>query len=297
MSRFAFFLSEAWELQRRNRAGAFASMTALTAVLFLLAVVLMAGHNVGGAARQLESRKGLEVFLMPDTSTERVQEIAAAFRSFGEVADVVFISQDAALREIEGDLGGADIVGAMGENPLLPSLRVSLTPQAVSRTGVLQDLAREMETYQGVEEVVYGSSWIEGLESGLANVRIATTASGALASAAVLLVLWNTVKLAFLGRRDAIRILKIVGATSGFIRAPYLLLGTMHAVSAACLALALSAALRLSVSPMMPGISFLPPLWIAFFLGGAIVLGLASSFASVEPALRNVERSREAVTR
>jgi cell division transport system permease protein len=296
MSLLAFFFSEAWEIQRRDRAGGLASMTALTAVLFLLAVVLLAGHNVRGVARSLEARKGLEVFLMSDTTPERVQELAAAFRSFGEVADVTFVSQETALREVEQDLGGVDIVGAMGENPLSPSLRIELTPPAASRAGVLPELAREMGSYPGVEEVLYGASWIAGLESGLANVRLATVGAGALAAAAVLLVLWNTIKLAFLGRREAIRIMKIVGATPGFIRAPYLLLGSLHATLAALLAILLTAALRWSLTPMMPGISFLPPLWVAVFLGGAIALGIGSSLASVEPALRNLERQREAVT-
>ena len=48
MSRFRFFLSEAWEIQSRDRANGLASLTALTAVLFLLAIVLMAGHEREG---------------------------------------------------------------------------------------------------------------------------------------------------------------------------------------------------------------------------------------------------------
>jgi cell division transport system permease protein len=295
MSQLLFFFSEAWDLQRHDRTGGLASLTALTAVLFLLSVVLLAGHNIRGAASALEARKGLEVFLVPDVTSERVQELVEAFRSFGEVADVAFVSQEAALREVEGDLR-IDITAAMGENPLAPSFRIQLTPQAAARSGVVQELAKEIESYPSVEEVVYGETWIAGLESGLANVRLATFGAGLLASAAVLLVLWNTIKLAFIGRREAIRVLKIVGATSGFIRAPYLLLGSLHATLAALLALFLTAVLRLSLSPMMPGIHFLPPLWILFFLGGAILLGVASSIASVEPALRNVERQREAVT-
>lgn len=281
----------------RDRAAGVASMTALTAVLFLLAVVLMAGHNVRGAARALEARKGLEVFLVDGVPTDQIEELAVAFKSFGEVADVIFVPQEEALRDVEEQLGGIDITDAMGENPLSPSFRIELTPSAAARSGVVQELAREIGAYEGVDEVLFGGSWIESLERGLRNVYLATAGAGLLAGIAVLLVLWNTIKLAFFGRRDTIRILKIVGATPGFIRTPYLLLGTLHATFASLLALILAGGVRFAMAAMMPGLKFLPVGWVFLFLLLSILLGLASSLASVEPALRTLERRHEAITR
>jgi len=294
---FRFFLSEAWEMQARDRAGGLASLTALTAVLFLLAVVLLAGFNVRGAARTLEARKGLVVFLEDGMDPGRIEELAAAFESFGEVEEVRFVSQEEALREVEEDLDGADIVGAMGENPLSPFFRIELTPQAASRTGVVRELESEIGVYKGVEDVLSGGSWIESLEQGLTRAYWVTGGAGLLAGVAVLLVLWNTIKLAFLARRDTIRILKIVGATSNFIRSPFLLLGALHAGTASMLALLLAAVVRFATTVMMPGFRFFPPIWVALFLGGAILVGLLSSYASVEPALRGLERRHEPVTR
>jgi cell division transport system permease protein len=296
VSKLRFFFSEAWEMHARDRAAGIASLTALTAVLFLLAVVLLAGHNVRGAARSLEARKGLEVFLVDDLPAERVEQLALAFESFGEVGEIVFVSQDEALRDVEAHLGEIDIVGALGDNPLSPSFRVELTPQAAARSGIVQDLAEEISAYDGVDEVLYGGSWIESLERGLRNIYWTTAGAGVLAGIAVLLVVWNTIKLAFSGRRETIRILKIVGATSGFIRSPYLLLGSLHAAFASMLALVLSALVRLALVAMMPGLRFIPVSWIVLFLAGAVFLGLASSFASVEPPLRNLERRHEAIT-
>lgn len=296
MSRFRFFVGEALEMLARDRAGALASLTALTAVLFLLAVVLLAGMNVRGLARNLEERKGLEVFLSDGVDSLRVRELESIFRSFGEVQDVRFVSRDAALEEIEQDLGGIDVVGALGENPLSPAFQITLTPTAASRPGVLQELAREMGEYEGIDEVVFGGSWIETLERGIRNVYLTTAGAGLLAAIAVVLVLWNTVKLAFLGRLPTVRILKIVGATSGFIRTPYLLLGSLQTAFASVLALGLAAFVRFAIGQMMPGLRFLTPATIALFIAGAILLGMLSSFAAVEPALRNLERRSESVT-
>lgn len=296
MIRFRFFLSEAWEIQSRDRANGLASLTALTAVLFLLAIVLMAGHNIRGVARGLEARKGLEVFLAADLPPEKITELEETFRRFGEIADVAFVSAGQSLEEVESDLGGVDVVGALGENPLSPSFEIKLTPEAASRSGVVQQLAREIGEYDGVEDVVYGGTWIGALERGLRNVYWATAGAGILAATAVLLVLWNTLKLAFVSRRETIRILKVVGASAAFIRTPYILLGALHAAISSLLALLLAALVRVALGQMMPGVRFLPPVWAATFLAGAVVLGIVSSVASVEPALRHLERRHEPVT-
>jgi cell division transport system permease protein len=100
-----------------------------------------------------------------------------------------------------------------------------------------------------------------------------------------------------MGRLEAVRILKIVGATPGFIRSPYLLLGCLHAATASVLSLIFAAVVRLALAVMMPGLRFLPASWVILFVAGAVLLGLFSSIASVEPALRTLERRHEAITR
>src|SRR5262245_22248986 len=117
---------------RRDRAGVMASTTSLTAVLFLLAVVLLAGHNIRGQARSLEGRKGLDVFLADDVTPERVRELEASLKAFGEIAQVEYRSRESALEEVQRDLGGVDVIGALGENPLSPSFLVHLTAQAAA---------------------------------------------------------------------------------------------------------------------------------------------------------------------
>jgi cell division transport system permease protein len=297
MSRLQFFLTEAWEMQRRDRAAGVASLTALTAVLFLLAVVLVAGYNIRNAARALQARKGIEVFLSVDCTPERIEELAGVFTGFGEVASLRFVSEEEALEEVEADLGGVDVVDALGANPLAPSFQVEVTPHAAARVGLVQDLANEIAGYDGVDEVLYGGSWLDALERGLRNVYWTTAGAGMLAALAVLLVLWNTIKLAFMGRLEAVRILKIVGATPGFIRSPYLFLGCLHAATASVLSLIFAAVVRLALTVMMPGLRFLPFSWVILFVAVAVFLGLLSSFASVEPALRTLERRHETVTR
>jgi cell division transport system permease protein len=297
MSQLRFFIAEAWEYMVRGRGTTLASVVALTAVLFLLALVLLATHNVQLLAGHLQSRKGLTVFLADGVGEERAHELATIFSGFGEVSDVRFVDREQALEEIEQDLGGLPVASTLGGNPLPYSLVVSLTPQAAARPGALQSLAREIRGYEDVDDVIFGGEWVEMLDRNLRTLYSANLALGLLAAAAVFVVLLTTLRLCFMSRRETVRILKVVGATDRFIRSPFLILGGMQCALAAVLSLAILGAVRAFLESFVPGVAFLPAGWQALFVIGSSLLGVLASLVSIEPALRGLETRREEVVR
>jgi cell division protein FtsX len=174
---------------------------------------------------------------------------------------------------------------------------VTLTPSAAARPGALQSLASEIRAYEDVEDVIYGEEWVEILDKNIRTLSQATVAVGGLAAVSVFVVLLTTLRLVFLGRRETVRILKMVGATDRFIRLPFLILGGMQSVISAGLALVVLAAARAVFDAFLPGARFLPPSWQALFLLGSFVFGVLASLVSVEPALRSLETQREEVVR
>lgn len=297
MEQMRFFAGEAWEYFHRGRGATFSGVLALTAVFFLLALVLLATHNVQGFAARLQSRKALSVFLAEGAGEERARGLQEAIRRFGEVAEVKLVDREEALAEIERDLGGFSVVSALGENPLPQSLVVTLTSAAAARPGALQSLASEIRGYEDVEDVIYGEEWVEILDKNIRTLTQATVAVGGLAAVSVFVVLLTTLRLVFLGRRETVRILKMVGATDRFIRLPFLILGGMQSVISAGLALVVLAAARAVFDAFLPGARFLPSSWQVLFLFGSFVFGVLASLVSVEPALRSLETQREEVVR
>lgn len=297
MSRLRFFIAEAWEYFLRGRGTTLSSVIALTAVLFLLALVLLVTHNVEQLAGGLQARKGLTVFLAEGVSEERARELEARLAGFGEVAAVRLVDREEALAEIEQDLGGFSVTSALGENPLPFSIVVELTPAAAARAGALQALAAEVRSLDDIDDVVFGDEWIEILDRNLRTLSTATFAVGALAAVAVFVVLLTTLRLVFVSRRETVRILKTVGATDQFIRTPFLILGGMQSLLAAILALLILAAARATLEAFLPGVRFLPPGRQALFLGAALLFGMLAPLASIEPALRRLETQREDVVR
>jgi cell division transport system permease protein len=297
MAQLRFFLGEAWEYFHRGRGATFSAVLALTAVLFLLALVLMAMHNVQNLAGRLQSRKALWVFLVDGASEERARGLQEVIGRFGEVAEVKPVDREEELAEIERDLGGFPVVSALGENPLPRSLVVNLTPAAAARPGALQSLAAEIRGYADVEDVIYGEEWVDILDKNIRTLSRATVAVGGLAAVSVFVVLLTTLRLVFLGRRETVRILKMVGATDRFIRMPFLILGGLQSVFSAGLALVVLAVARAVFDAFLPGARFLPVSWQALFLLGSFVFGVLASMVSVEPALRSLETQREEVVR
>jgi len=297
LNQLRFFLGEAWEYLIRGRATSLASLVALLAVFFLFTLVLLVSHNVGRLAAQFESRKGLTLFLVESVSSERAAEMAVLFEGFGEIRTASFINRDDALAELEEELGGFPIGSTLGENPLPHTLRLELAEEAAERPGGLAGLAHELENYEQVDEVIYGDQWVETLDQNLRLVRLANLSVGGLATLAVVVVLLTTLKLLFVGRRDTLRILKIVGATDPFIRTPFLFLGGIQCAIAAVLALLFLDGARIFFEALFPGVAPLPLLWKVSFVGGAIALGVLASQLAIEPALRRLEQDGDEVVR
>lgn len=297
MRELQFFLSEALEYFFRGRGTTLASVVALTAVLFLLALLLLATHNVAVLAERVQERKGMTVFLDEGSTEVRARELQNLFASFGEVQEVRFVHREQALQDLEMDLGGFPVASTLGENPLPHTLVIALTPAAAGRPGEVQRMAAEIRAYEDVDDVVYGDEWVESLDRNLRTLFTANLTVGILGSMAVFLVLVTTLRLVFLSRRETVRILKVVGATDRFIRTPFLLLGGLQCALSSVIALTFLAVVRAVAVTFIPGVRFLPGGWQFLFLVGAFVLGVVASFVSIEPALRGLESRRDDVVR
>ncbi|MCK4413617.1 MAG: permease-like cell division protein FtsX [Candidatus Eisenbacteria sp.] len=289
MRAFFFFIQEGWVSLQRNLAASFAAVTALGAVLFVLLLFLLLSHNVMLLAGRLEDRKGLSVFLASDVTAERIEELRHHFTSFPEVRDLRFVSQSEALDEVEADLGMEGTLEALGENPL-PDAFLVLPALEASHAEGLAALATEMEAYEGVEDVLYGQRWIAALDQGLHVVRRVNALTGGLATIAIILVLANTLRLLVLMREEQLVILRLIGATHAFLRAPFLAAGLILCLIGALLSQLILYAGFVTTRSFMPGLRFLPSEWLILFLLGVVAVGLLGSFLTVEASIRSLER-------
>lgn len=289
MKALLFFLQEGWDSLRRNLAASLAAVTAMGAVLFVLLLLLLMSRNVLVLAERLAERKGLTAFLAMDLSPERVAELHHHFASFPEVKSLHFIARGEALREVEADLGAEHLEETLGENPLPDAFLIQPSARA-SDAASLEKLAREIQAYEGVEDVIYGARWVKVLDQSLGLVRRANAVTAGLTILAILLVLANTLRLLVLMRDDQLAVLKIIGATDAFLRAPFVAAGALLCLTGGLIAVVLLYVGVTASHAFLPGLHFLPTTWVLIFLAGAVIVGVIGSLLTVELSILNLER-------
>jgi cell division transport system permease protein len=287
-----FFLQEGWSSLRRNLSASVAAVTALGAVLFVLLLFLLLSHNVLFLADRLAERKGISVFLDPTLAPERLAELRHHFESFPEVKSLQFVSRAEALADLEADLGTAQIEEILGSNPLPDTFLMTPQPGA-SDAATLERLAREIEAYSGVEDVLYGQRWIAALDQGLRVVSQANALTGGLAMLAIILVLGNTLRLLVLMREDQLYVMKMIGATDSFLRAPFVAAGALLCLIGGATALIFLYVGHAASRSLLPGVRFLPVVWLLLFIAGVFLVGVIGSWITAQTTLRQLERRGE----
>ena len=224
-------------------------------------------------------------------SEDDARAVAERVRAAEPAVEVVLVPAAQALDRLRvqlGDLGGA--LDGLPRNPLPATLE--LTPRT---GGDLRALADRVAKIEGIADVDYGREWVDRLEAlGGALQRFGTVAL-ALVALAALLVVANTIRLAVYARRDEIEIMKLVGATDGYVRVPFLVEGALQGLCGAALALAgLIAVQRLLLPRAAAAFAFASgavaphlgaPHCLAIAAAGAVV-GLCGSYLAVARFLR-----------
>jgi len=289
-----------WRLSRRAAANLWrAPLPSMMSVLTIGLALFIATAFVLGvyAARSLLTSWGaqpnLTLYLHPETTDAQANDLSRQIRARFDV-EVTYVEPAAALRRLRADLGemGGALDG-LSRNPLPPSLEIR--PRTALAGTTLGTLASEVGQFPSVREVEYGREWLDKLESLGRGLRVFGAGALLAVLAAALLVVANTIRLAVYARRDEIEIMKLVGATDGYVRVPFLVEGALQGLCGAALALAgLIAVQRLLLPRAAAAFAFASgavaphlgaPHCLAIAAAGAVV-GLCGSYLAVARFLR-----------
>ena len=193
--------------------------------LLIITLAVFFLYNLGLIANHLPERFSMMAYLKDSLSKEETQAIMDALKKIPEVAKVNYISKEEALLELKQTLrDSAHLLEGLDENPLAPSIELKLrkefvTPSTTSR------ISEELLKIPGIDTIYYGERIAEAihlLKQSVQNISIIIFLT---ISLGVVFVTYSTVKILFYRKKEEIEILKLLGATSGFIRAPFLIEG------------------------------------------------------------------------
>jgi len=294
ISLIGYFLKKALENFRINPFLSLVTLSTIAISMLILGLFALIYFNVQQFLQQWGDELQVTAYLEEKLSPEQTEELRSKVADWPAVEKITYVSKERALARFRSQLREyAGILEGLRGNPLPASLEIQLRPQ-VSRGGNIEEFSSRLERQPGVAEVQYGKRWMAKLRIFLDVLKLVGITVGSLLLLATIFVVSNTIKLTFYSRQEELEIMRLVGATDFFIKAPFLIEGLLHGLCGALLATGcllllvfllfsqLHLPLRLAVVPgSQPTVQL-----IAGFLGLGLVLGGLGSALSLRRFLR-----------
>jgi cell division transport system permease protein len=266
--------------------GLSAGMIALS--LFLVGLFGIVAHNIREVLRDVESRVEVVAYLRDDAPVAAVEAARAEMGAWTEVREVRYISREQALQKARAELPEfRTVFGGMDTNPLPASLEISLQPNQ-SGSEAVQAIADRARALPYVEDVRFGSEWLDKVFLLRRVAAAATLVLGGAFALVATLIIGAAVRMAIYARRDEITIMRLVGATDGFVRRPFLLEGLITGLIGGGLALLGTWGVHNLLRRSLFELEWLPEAWIAIGLLSAALLGVTASALAVHRHLREI---------
>jgi cell division transport system permease protein len=171
-----------------------------------------------------EQASEISVFIKGDQTQVHIDQLLTRLQVWPEVEQVTYISSTQALEEFRSLSGFGDALSHLSSNPLPNVLLVRPTKKhstPISAQRLLDKLSEQREVDFGKLDI----EWLEKLHAMINIAQEVITMIAVLLFLAVVLIIGNTIRLNILNRREEIMIMKLVGATDGFIQRPFLYTG------------------------------------------------------------------------
>jgi len=193
--------------------------------LLILGGFILITLNTDSTLKRWAKGFGLVAYLDADLSPDEEAFLGEYFREDPDVIEVKYISKDEALKELKQSLGTMpSILEGFEENPLPASFELKLKREALDPVRIKQKAA-QIKQLSGIEDVQYGEKWLSSLNAMTEGMKIMAVLLGSVIFIAIAFATYSTIKILFYRRIDEIETLKLLGATRGFIRLPFLLEG------------------------------------------------------------------------
>lgn len=264
------------------------SILAMALGLFVVGLFALTAWNIRQALEQIEARVEVVAYLRDGTPAEQVRIARIDMLGIPGVRQIDYVSKDEALVTAVQELHEfRDVFTDLEVNPLPASLEIRLLP-GYRTPREIERVASSVGRFDFVEEVTFGREWVEKIVA-LRRIAAGATAiiGGAFAAVAGIIIA-TAVRISVFARRDEIRIMRLVGATDGFVQRPFLLEGLLAGIAGGLIATLLTYSAFQAVSALLIELEWLPSLWLPLGIAAGAAYGLVASALAVRRHLAAV---------
>ncbi len=265
------------------------SLTILVVSIFLLffenASRVIESWNQGGRAM---------IYLNDDFTVERLDQVTARLNGLGSIDQITFISKDQALEKLKNDMASRTaFLKNLKTNPLPHALEIKIS--SYTSFEQVEALAEKIKAVEYVEDVEYGQGWLGKFLNIFNLFKMTGYAICSLFFLIALFITANTVRLALYSRRLEVEIMRLVGATETFIKAPFYVEGLLQGFLGGLLGLAILLAAYLMVASGIAqnlssyvyfDIQFLSIKTVVIIIIGSTFLGWFGCYLSLKQILK-----------
>ncbi len=265
----------------------FLSVLTIAVGLLFTAITLLTVFNISLATKDLPEKFSIMLYLKEDLPQQDIETLMKTARNDPSVEKVKYITKEEAWKELKASLKNTDyVLEGVGENPLPDTLEIKLKSETISPETV-KKLTASLKAIKGVSEIEYGEKFLASIYSLSMGIKTIGAILIIIMSAGTLFVCYSTVKILFYRKNREIETYKLLGASRGFIRAPFIIEGAVIGLSGGVLSLIgifiLYYLVLLKVSLAFPIFkSFIFPLNMSYALPAAgLLLGITGAVFAI----------------
>ena len=258
-SNLGYSLKEAGSHFFRTWTTSFGAVVTIFLSLFIIGLFIIGSAMVTSVIGNVEQEVTINVFLSDEASDEDVETFEEELAGWDNVANVEFKSKDDALEEYTSSMSNnadATLSALDGENPLPRPFVVEM--EDPSQVEDMAERIKDDPAFQEIadngsvdESVIYGQEEVSRLFQITSYIRIAAFVLVALLTFIAFIFINNTIRLSITARRREIAIMRLVGASNGFIRGPFITEGVIQALLGSLLAIGVLELFHYQLVPMI----------------------------------------------
>jgi cell division transport system permease protein len=200
------------------------SVFTVAANLLIIALISFLFFNATYIAKNISDRFSMTAYFKDNLTHEEIRNILNTLKSRQDVESTKYISKEEAMNELKKVLKNSYVLEGLPENPLLPAVEIKFKKELVT-PNIIKTISEEIKKLNGIDSVVYGENIVETLYLLKKSIRNGSFIVFLFISTGVIFVVYSTVKILFYRKKEEIEIMKLLGATKGFIRKPFIIEG------------------------------------------------------------------------
>jgi len=276
--------------------GGLASIASITVSFVIIGIFLLLIQHFNALVTEWKEQFQVSVFLDNQITPLQLEMLRRRIENEAAVKTFTFTTKEEALANFRRELKGQEsLLEGLGDNPLPASFQLKIR-EGYQSPEALKGLSAFLSRLEGVEDIQYWQELVERISHAARLIRLLGIIIGSVLTLGSAMIVSNIIRLAVYARAQEIEIMRLVGATKAYIRAPFLVEGMLQGSLGAVLALGVLFAAYRSVAPtfnlasqLFPtaaGQGFLESSMMAGLVGGGALIGALGSSIAVSRFLK-----------